>query len=370
MAVTISQVPADFSPSDNPLMFRFSSTQTAQPNFSFIVQTYYNSALVSEDRLFVEVGNFAHIDVSPIVKNLLSTPQQTIPLYSQSGTNGSIYIKVTENYGTVPIDQANATSSTVKIFKACLSDMDWSNWDATEWIENKFLTNYPVDLPMYQQFGAPFYLAAIMDGNFNLSISFYDADDVLIDSYFEARTRVIAQLNLSTDSLQSNTSIPDINLVSYYIVELGSILQKVYLQKAECNPIQTLSWINEYGVWDSFIFDHNLERKGSVTDRMYGKKFGQWVGTTFVYNLNQAGNIRVGTQQTDSATLYTGWISQTLQNWLVELFKAPRFYLYTDKQISVRVTSSAFSYEQNRFEDLISQAVDVEYSNNHMGLSL
>jgi hypothetical protein len=370
MAVTINQTPANWSPSDNPLMFRFSSTQTAQPNFSYIVETYYNSVKVSEDRIFVESGIYAHIDVSPIVKNLLNTPQQTIPLFTSSGTNGSIYIKVIENYGLIPINQANATSSTIKIFKACLSDADWKEWDATEWVVNKYLTNHPEFDPMYQQFGAPFYLSAIVDTSTSLSISFYDIDDVLIHSYYQVQTTVIAQINLSTDSLVANAGVPDIDAVHYYIVEIGSILKRVYIQKAHCNPIQSLSWINEYGAWDSFIFDHNLERKGGVTERMYGKKFGQWVGTNFVYNLNQAGNIRVGTQVTDSATLYTGWISQTLQNWLVELFKAPRFYLYTNKQISVRVTSSQYTYEQQRFEDLISQSVDVEYTNNHLGLSL
>jgi len=370
MAVTINQTPTNWSPSDNPLMFRFSSTQTAQPNFSYIVETYYNSVKVSEDRIFVESGIYAHIDVSPIVKNLLNTPQQTIPLFTSSGTNGSIYIKVIENYGLIPINQANATSSTIKIFKACLSDADWKEWDATEWVVNKYLTNHPEFDPMHQQFGAPFYLSAIVDTSTSLSISFYDIDDVLIHSYYQIQTTVIAQLNLSTDSLVANAGVPDIDAVHYYIVELGSILKKVYIQKPECNPIQSLSWINEYGVWDSFIFDHNLERKGSVTERMYGKKFGNWVGTNFNYNLDQAGNIRVGTQQTDSATIYTGWISQTMQNWLIELFKSPRFYLYTTEIESVRVTSSAFSYEQSRFEDLISQAVDVEYTNNHLGLSL
>ena len=369
MAVTISQVPANFSPSDNPLMFRFQSNQTAQPNFSYIVKTYYNSALVSEDRIFVESGIYAHIDVSPIVKNLLNTPQQTTPLFGQSSTNGTIYIKVTENYGLVPIDQASATSSNVKIFKACLSDADWMEWDATDWIQNKFLTNYP-ETDMYQQFGAPFYLSAIMDSSASLSISFYDINNVLLHSYYQTQTTVIAQLNLSTDSLAANAGVPNISLVDYYVLELGTIEQKIYIKKAECNPIQSLMWINEYGVWDSFIFDHNLERKGSVSERMYGKKFGQWVGNNFVYNLNQAGNIRVGTQVTDSATLYTGWISQSLQNWLVSLFKSPRFVLYTDKQISVRVTSTQYTYEQQRFEDLLSQSVDVEYTNNHLGLSL
>ena len=370
MAVTISQVPANFSPSDNPLMFRFQSTQTAQPNFSYIVETYYNSVLVSEDRIFAESGIYAHIDVSPIVKNLLNTPQQTIPLFANAATNSSIYIKVIENYGAIPINQANATSSTVNIFKDCLSDADWMEWDATDWVINKYLTNHPEFDPMYQQFGAPFYLAAIVDSSQSLDLSFYDIDGVLIHTYAQTQTTVIAQLNLSTDSLVLNAGVPDINLVDYYTVVLGSIEKKIYIKKAECNPIQSLMWINEYGVWDSFIFDHNLERKGSVTDRMYGKKFGQWVGNNFVYNLNQAGNIRVGTQVTDSATLYTGWISQPLQNWLVSLFKSPRFVLYTDKQTSVRVTSSQYTYEQQRFEDLISQSVDIEYTNNHMGLSL
>lgn len=371
MAVTIHTSPVAFSPSDNPLTFRFSSNQTAQANFSYVVQTYYESVLVSEDRVFPESGIYAHWDVSPIIKNLLSTPTRTTALYANSGTTGRFYIVVTENYGTPPTNQASATSATIRTFKACLSDKDWSAWNPATWQNLLFLTNYPRGERIYQQRVFDFYLGMITDASKTLELKFYDSAGALQHTYTDTQTRVLTQLNLSTGNLTATAGVPDIDIISYYTVQIGtSEMLTIYFYDDYCNGIQSLQWINEFGVWDQFVFAHNIERKGSVTERMYGRKFGGWAGVSFDYDLQDAGNVRVGTQQTDKATIYTEWISESVQNWLIELYKAPRFTLYKDELIPCRVTSTEFTYKQQRFEDLISESVDVEYVNNHNGLSL
>jgi len=293
MAVSISQFPADYTFSDNPLTFVFSSTQTAQANFSFIVETYFNAALVSVDRVFPEVSGYAHIDVSPIVKNLLNKPVINNSIYSESGISADINIKVIENYGTPPVDQADLTSATIPVIKGCLSDMAWTT---------------------------------------------YTAPDYMVAS-------VGAQFMTEMNSLKG--------------IPVWAILQDPFV------------WINQFGSWDSFIFRHNVERKGEVTERTYTKKFGAWDGTTFTYDLNNAGNIRVGTQQTDKLTIYTDWITQAEQNYLTTLYKAPRYFLYYAGYIyNVRVTSNQFTFKKARFEEEISEAVELDIVNNHNGLSL
>jgi hypothetical protein len=52
MAVTIYDEPQLIAPAGNPLVFTFSSNQTAQDNFSFIVELYINSSLHSTHQVF------------------------------------------------------------------------------------------------------------------------------------------------------------------------------------------------------------------------------------------------------------------------------------------------------------------------------
>ena len=68
MAVTIQQVPQLYTPSDSPIMWRFSSNQTGQANFSFLVEVYIDAVLDSRHIIFPEVGIYAHFDASERLK--------------------------------------------------------------------------------------------------------------------------------------------------------------------------------------------------------------------------------------------------------------------------------------------------------------
>lgn len=372
MAVTFTQTPQDWSPSDNPLLFVFSSNQTSNANFSYIVQTYIDGVQVAEDRVFLERSTRAHYDASPVIKNRIQVPQRSTGLYTEANYSNEVYIKVYENYGTPAINQASATSSTINVFKACLSDKAWKSYVSTDWIGLKYLTNVPRTEQITQMAGADFYLNMITDGLASeLLINVYDSTGTLLDFYAETQSFLISQLNLSTDNLTS----AGLNLTgaSYYTVQLeASEMLTVHLLTDYCNSPNTLQWLNEFGAYDSFIFMHNLEQSGDIKDQTYGKQFGEWNNTTFEYNLEDAGTIRVGTKQKDKGTIYTDYISQTSQRWLCELYKSPRYCLF-DIQGNIdyiRVTSTQFTFKQDRFEDLISESVAFEYINEHNGISL
>ena len=381
MAVTIDQFPADYAMSDNPLTFVFSSTQTAQANFSFIVETYFNAALVSVDRVFPEVSGYAHIDVSPIVKNLFNKPVINNSIYSESGISADINIKVIENYGTPPINQADLTSTTIPVIKGCLSDRAWTTYNAPDYmvasIGSQFMTelNTLKGLTVWTQLSNPFVLQAIQQGNpASIIITINNSSVGIIDTYTDTQSFIIPQINVNKDTLSADCGFNglDIAAAEWVNVTLDNATFRIDIYQEECDDDpSTLQWINQFGSWDSFIFRHNVERKGEVTERTYTKKFGTWDGTTYGYDLNNAGNIRVGTQQIDKLTIYTDWITQAEQNYLTTLYKAPRYFLYyAGDTYNVRVTSNQFTFKKARFEDEISEAVELDIVNNHNGLSL
>jgi len=375
VAVTIHTEPLAYSPSDNPLTFRFSSNQTAQANFSYIVKVFLNTVEIGEDRVFPESGIYAHYDCSNIVRGLMPSPSFSTALWQNSGTNASLYITVTEEYGTTPTLQASATSSTIKIIKGRLSDREWESFNAaTTWKNLLFLTNYPRTQRMEVMRATPVYLNMITDASKTLEIKLYNGV-TLLDSYTNTQNYKIAQINTKTSLLSTTAGFTDGDILaaSYYTVQVGtSEIFTFYFYDDYCGTIQSLQWMNEWGAFDSFVFAHNLELSGNVTDRKYNRPFGGWSGSTYTYDLEDAGEVRIGTQQKDSGTIYTSWITEGQQNWLTELYKSPRFVLTKlgESATPIRITSNQFTFKQQRFEDLVSESVAFEFTNNHNGLSL
>lgn len=372
MAVTFITTPQDWSPSDNPLTFVFSSNQTSNANFTYKVQTFVDGVQVAEDTVFLERSTRAHYDASSVVKDFIQVPTRSNTLYSEANYSNEVYIKVIENYGTTPTDHANASSTPINVFKACLSDKAWKSYTSSSYVGLKYLTNVPRNERIYQMFEQDFYLNIITDGIPNeLLINVFDSSGTLIDFYAETQSFLISQINLNTDLLTS-AGITLTNASYYTVTVEGSEMLTIYFLNDYCYSPNTLQWLNEFGAYDSFIFEHNLEQSGEVKEQTYGKQFGQWNGTSFEYDLNSAGTLRVGTKQKDKGVIYTSYITQSKQRWLCELYKSPRHYLIDIDGVvdSIKITTNQFSFQQDRFEELISESVAFEYTNAHNGISL
>lgn len=375
MAVVIHTNPLQFSPSDNPLKFTFSSNQTAQANFSYIVSTYLDSVKVSEDRIFPESAAYAHYDCSPIVRGLMPSPTFQTALWQDARIEAELYIIVTEEYGTPAALQASVTSSTIDIFKGRLSDKDWETFNApTTWQNLLFMTNYPRTQRMEVLRGAPVYLNMITDASKQLEIKLYNGA-TLLDSYTNTQNYVIAQLNLNTTNLIATAgfSSGDIAIATHYTVQIGtSEILTIYFITDYCNSPNTMLWVNDYGAIDSFVFLHNLDRSASVKDRSYSKQFGQWNGTSFTYDASESGERRVGTTVTNEGIVYTDWIYEAQQAWLTELYRSPlhRLYNVSGTHDGIKITTTQYTFKQQRFEDLISESVGFVYSYNHQSMVL
>jgi len=373
MAVTIEQEPAVWQTSDNPLNYVFSSDETGQPNFSFKVEIKVDLQVVYEDKVFVEVADKSHFNASPIVRYMISGPSLLAPLFADSGTTRTVQLVVTENYGDPAQDEASASSSVTNMFKASVSDREFliNDYDA-EWKLQKWFTKHPTN-EMVVLRTQDKSLSILGGGTLaQLQMEFFDANDVSLHSYTSANQNFnIWQLNLSADNLTTTAGVPDLSLVSYYTVQVGSsdVITVRYLDEYCWSPT-AVTWVNEFGAFDSFVFQHSYVESGNVKTSSYTKQFGAWNGTTYEFVLGNSGNVDYFKRNLKKGKIATHYMSEVLQNWLVESMIGKglghAFYLIDGTNYPIKITANAYEKKKERWEDLISELVafDVSFDDN------
>jgi len=368
MAITYHTIPKAYSPSGNPLMYRWSSDQTGQPNFSYIVEVYVNGAKESEERIFPESGAYAHIDIQETVDALISSPALLSSFHSESGTVADIFIKVRENYGTPPVNQLELNSSTTKAFKA---EVDKKTYEAidfdTDWKLQKWLTNNPdnnIEILRDQTFSA----SMIVGSNQTIYFEFYDENDVSLWSYNVANNYDIWQVTGDSDSLVSVTGITPalLNQAAYFTIQIDAseLLRFTYLDDY-CYQPKALQWLNQYGAFDSFIFVHNDIQGARIDSKSFSRQFGYWQGNDFVYESDKAGQIDYVKTRTDLGRLISGYITEPLHAWVVELYNSPFYVLYEigGNSNAINILGSAYELGQDRFNGLIDEDIQYKLAN-------
>jgi hypothetical protein len=132
MAVTIQTNPDDYSPATNPLVFTFSSDQTAQAAYSFYVELTINGTVHSYHDVYTESSNYGKFDCSEILRSYVESelvPDGNLEV-PYSGATATYTIRVRDKYGSPPALQGiYATTSTYTCFNAALGHIDWTNYE-------------------------------------------------------------------------------------------------------------------------------------------------------------------------------------------------------------------------------------------------
>jgi hypothetical protein len=371
MAITYTQNPSFYTPSDNPILYGFTSDQTGQVNFSFKVETYINAILVSTDTVYPESGTRSHFDASNIAKYVVPSPITTNVLSTDANQINTVQVKVFEVYGTPAIDQGSLLSFTTLTFKSRLSNEDFTVTDFDgDYVGKLFLTNRPRTENIQVLRLQDVYTSMIVNSSETLEINFYDSSNVLIETYNDTQNYKIWQLNLRSDLLDA-VMIGSIDDVAYYTVQIGTseIVTYEFFDNYCFNP-HSLVWMNEYGSFDTFVYSHNNELLGSTKTKSYKKQFGNWEGTLFNYDLKNSGQIDFFKEVIDQGVLSSDYIEDTIQNWLNEQYKSTFMLLYNlaGFAIAINITDSSFKEEQGRFEELIFSIVKYQKSNSNKSM--
>jgi hypothetical protein len=379
MAVTIAQNAQKYTPSDNPIIFTWYSSEYLQTNFSYIVDVYINGTLDSRQQIFVERGGgYSHFDCSEIVRTYVSTPIiGGSSVVNDAGISVEVYLIVREFYGATPTLHANETTNTINAFKSSLSNVEFDSFDYTDFIisgtAKRFLTDSPNDL--YIREGQDYYLTIIADEILDqgLQVTFYDENDSVITSFDYTdgvSTDKIYQYNLNSDNYVSTLTQGVLDTVKYLdmvIIDNGggelSETKRLYLDRG-CDYGAELIWLNKYGGIDVFNYSHNLIRSSDVNGKQYEKQYGGWVDVTYTLDSTNSGMHSYFKTANDKVTLVSSYINSATQNWLVNsAYISPLVYFFDSIRQMCSINGTAYSESQDRFIEETTEIVELALPN-------
>jgi hypothetical protein len=334
MAVTIHTTPESYTPSDNPVVWTFSSDQTAQDNFSFIVQVYINDVQVGEEQVFLESGIYAKYNASHYTSNACNIPTISDDIVYQANNYCTCKITVYENYGTPPTNQASAAASNVTTWKAKLNDVDYASWDPADYIYGtnaKFLTQFPitefspkVGLENDEQIRLMLFNNL---NNVNIAFKLYDADDNLIvsGSYASVVSAYRVIIVNATPSVIVNEAIgiqlTDFQQASYYTVEDASDVVAFRIDLDTDHQYSTakrIHFISRIGAVESFSFNLISRISGNIQSFGYTRIRGEWNSSAWAYVKSRGSKIGYAKTQDKKMTIESDWLYENIQHWLMD----------------------------------------------------
>jgi hypothetical protein len=383
MAVTIYNQPQAIAPAGNPLVFTFSSDQTAQENFSFIVELYIDSTLVLTQQVFRQFNTLSRIDVSQAVEAYIRNTIPTTNLELDATDSMVTYaIIVYEKYGNPPIPQASDTSTTLKAFNGSLEYEDWINFDYALYDPNQtqdalFLTFFPLASKRLVGMDENFYLAffeqtAVASCDLNIYLLDISGNTIATDFITLTATDFYI-LNVGPQVIIDNTSITQIDFNTCYRYEISVSVQGVsfvgpvtiYMDLA-CQRYEPyrLHWLNKLGCWDSFTFGLVSTESATVQSFAYQRDPGVWSGNSYTYPLYSGQKVNYAKTKNKQLVLNSDWISEDVQNWLVEsLYDSPIVYLEQTNGTEfepVKVTNSTYQLKTRRRDGLLQEQVTID----------
>jgi hypothetical protein len=388
MAITFHTQPQVFTPGSNPVVWTFSSDETAQPNFSYIVEVYINTILHSTHQVFQQSGIYAKFNASEIMRGLLSSPLITdgslTTLYDSAFD--TVELIVYEQYGTPPAIEASDDSDAKFVFNAALRHPDFVNWDFNLYDVDTanpqgsgmfYLTSWPRSYKYFCGLTERIFLGVISnDSGLNVDIRLFDSANALIVASLGnvVTFQKLTVIDASPTTIDANTAITAGNFASaaYYTIRTNatgggpyngrSEVFKIYID-TECQryPSTRLHWLNKFGVWDSFTFTLVSTHSTKVDANRYEREKGIWDDDNYIYPLYQGEQTTYSKRAEDILTLNSDWIKEDVQQWLVrELYESPSVYMESDGEFEpVNVTNASYKLKESRRDGLIQELVEI-----------
>jgi hypothetical protein len=134
-----------------------------------------------------------------------------------------------------------------------------------------------------------------------------------------------------------------------------------------CGEGVQLSWVNNIGGFDQFLFTHNAEREFSIETKQFDRQFGSWAQPNafrpYAFDASTSGTTHYVKEIQPSGSIYSGWIPQTYQNWLNELYwSVDVVAIDGTKRERIPVTDTKSTIDKSRFEDALSFEVNYKKS--------
>ena len=382
MAITITGEPQNYTTASNPVVFEFSSPQSTQDSFSFIVELTVNGSVHSFHQVFTESSNVGKFNCSEILRTIVFSELISDGSFQTPYTNAvaSYSIRVATKYGTPPVQVGGwITSSTLYVTNGALRHADWlaynfQDYDFSFTVDSLFLTLFPRTSTYFCGLTESIFVANISASTVasDFTVALYDTSDVLIVQTTTAGLQAnLLLIDASPTSIVANTTTTDANFSTcyYYTIQLSlsganTELFKIYID-TECSQYTSrrLHWLNKLGAWDSYSFTKYSEESTNIMSSGYQRDSGLWTATnTFEYNQVNGSSFSGTKVANDTMKLNSDWIKEEKHNWLMRsLCESPSVYLEISQGVFEPVTISTKKYKlkQRIKEGLIQEVISI-----------
>lgn len=418
MAITLEQEPVGGSyitMAHNPIEYVVSSSNTAQTNFRFIADIWWNGA--TEPIRYLQgadpTNGRCRFDFSSVMRNTVSydAPSGLVNDFVDcTNSYQTLTVSFGEQYGasSAITSYPNLSTSIIKIWNACLPIDRWwnGNYPVDDYNIDGNLKKFLTDIPTRTQTNPIkvcstnlYYLYFLQDNTniqgIQLQIQTYINgglfETVFWDSlYTNANIQKVGVgpanlLQANTYQTENNiqyTGLPfyDSNVTSYSVTLLdlkGNTRSETLWFDIDCEcawetPYR-LCFLNKLGGYDFFNFNWNSKKKSSYDKSFYKSKAWKWDSNNLIsYSSQNRGKIQYSTIATDKLELTSGWITEEQSTWLEELISSPDVYIMDNNGVltSVTVTDTNYDYKTLEYDQLFNLTVSLEYSNNRYRQSL
>lgn len=410
MAVTITQEPDKFTPSDNPIVYAFKQPLTISGNpkynVSFVVKVFIGVAEIGTFEIFPEIITsdfFGKIDLSDKIRGYITNHSVSNSIGSPTflyDTQNYVktHIDIQEKYSTDPnVDpeiQASITTSSVTIpFKGSLSRSEFKTWDYSNYKKGSLSRQFLTDKKFDPNGSAIFYTATEKKG-YTTILSYFDNSDLdtptdyYVKFIYQIPGGIVTQTTTFITDYQGAVSAIRFNLQEQ--LDLGNITQSTY---DNCTSViisvQDLStvgrmglytinfsdacfdnganllWLNKYGSYDNYRFTYNSRISAKIESKSFSKRQGEWdaINNSYYVNNNTFGKIDYLKTITKQLELSSDWLTEDQQAYVVNLYESPLVYLNEGTEVeNVSITNSAYQLKQIEHDELFNEIVNIEFT--------
>ena len=403
MAITIITAPVStYVPAYNPIIVTASSTNTAQPNFRYIVQVIfsYPSVVTKTLKMSARPDGFLLFDAHRIVENYLSydfTISDATDSITCPNSYATFVIDIGEEYGSTPAEYLSlADTGNINAINAAVRHSVASFGGETDLINLNIQTQYQM-LTGTLSTARKFLTTAPRDGikicddsNFYLHITTgaatepiklmlktYDSTDTLLGTEIKtltATTALVLRYGVGTKNINEWNAAYLVG-ASYYTITLcdntPAALGETIRFNIDCgcskfNETFRLHWLNPLGGFDAFTFNQKFDRNLNIKKANYTKILGTVNGSgAFSFATSQAGKVAFDARATEQIKINSDWVTEEENEWIWTLAKSTQVFWEIDADTYAPVTVTNASYKQQTYagKKLFNAEFTIEISN-------
>jgi hypothetical protein len=384
MAITIINSTKDFAPVYNKGIVTASSTNVAQPAFSFVFQLYDGGTQISKQFIAPDpVYGYGVLDINKVLESYVST--NFFGLTDGIGTKDcdncyfDYEVRIGERYEVAGVmtEFLNLASETNTVINASLLNADFINFDYQDYLLNtvnkKFLSSAPKRLVTLNTQGYVNFINIPAPTDFRV-ITYDSSGGALRDVTFDNLTTStigmcpIAPINLNQVTLLTGGVQPiiDATTVSYIVFaqNAGTVSEQLQFELINCDKV-TLHFLNDLGGFDLFVFNAS-EKTNYKFEKEYYKKDANVLQSdgSIVFSQLDREWVNYFVKQTPTMKLTSDWISDEESVWLRQMFSSPEIYAQIGSTMIALKGISELGYDIKQFEynDLFNIECVIEFS--------